>query len=379
MAGQFDQACPGGETEGRFGRVGGGDLLTRNHTAGNDSPATDPEPTSARGETSTALAAERKRHQVSELWSNGTYRTVLGVYVFLVVLILASKGISSSFGTLSFTRTVVALSAFTAVAAFGQFVVVLTGGLDLSIPNVMTTSSVVLTGLSLGSNARGLWVLPLVLGIGALIGIVNGLGIVYLKLSPIVMTLAVNVILGGVVLVYTNGTPKGVAPPFIVKTVQGNVIGGTIPNVIVLLAVFTTIGIILLNQTVFGRYIYTVGSNREVAYLSGVRVNRVIVIVYAISGLCGALAGVMLVGYSNQSSLGLGDPYLLLSLAAVVVGGSNILGGRGLYIGVLGGAIILTTITTMLAGTSLPDAVKQIVYAVAIIAAVLAARQQQSA
>jgi ribose transport system permease protein len=320
---------------------------------------------------------ERGQSRLGRLWANRSYRTVLGVYLFLIVLIIASKGVSSSFGTLGFVRTVVALSAFTAVAAFGQFVVVLTGGLDLSIPNVMTTAGVVLTGVSLGDNARVWWVLPLVLVIGAAIGAVNGLGIVYLKLSPVVMTLAVNVILSGAILVYTNGTPKGRTPSFVVKTIQGNVFDGSLPNIIILLVIFTVLGMLLINQTVFGRYVYAVGSNRQVAYLSGVRVNRLLITVYAISGLCGALAGVMLAGYSNQSFLSLGDPYLLLSLAAVVVGGANILGGRGLYVGVLGGAIILTTIDTTLSGTSLPEAVKQIVYAVAIVAAVLAARQQQ--
>jgi ribose transport system permease protein len=337
-------------------------------------PGSPPSPGSA-----PAPSADRGRKLIAKLWTNRTYRTVLGVYVFLIILIIGSKVVSSSFGTLSFARTVIGLSAFTAVVAFGQFVVVLTGGLDLSIPNVMTAASVILTGLSVGINARVWWVLPLVLALGAAIGIVNGLGIVYLKLSPVVMTLAVNVILSGVILVYTNGTPKGRTPSFIVKTIQGKALGNAIPNVIVLLIVFTIIGTIIINQTVFGRYVYAVGSNREVAYLSGVRVNRVLITVYAISGLCAALAGVMVAGYGNQSFLGLGDPYLLLSLAAVVVGGANILGGRGLYIGVLGGAIILTTITTTLSGTDLPEAVKQIVYAVAIIAAVLAARQQQSA
>lgn len=354
--------------------------MTSNESPDAGARATDPErATTPPPGKAPAPAVDRGRMWISKLWTNRTYRTVLGVYVFLVVIIIASKTVSSSFGTLGFTRTVIELSTFTAVVAFGQFVVVLTGGLDLSIPNVMTASSVILTGLSLGINARVWWVLPLVLALGAAIGIVNGLGIVYLKLSPVVMTLAVNVVLSGVVLVYTNGTPKGRTPSFVAKTIQGKAFGNAIPNIIILLIVFTIVGTILINQTVFGRYVYAVGSNREVAYLSGVRVNRVIIAVYAISGLCAALAGVMLAGYGNQSFLGLGDPYLLLSLAAVVVGGANILGGRGLYIGVLGGAIILTTITTTLSGTSLPEAVKQIVYAVAVIAAVLAARQQQSA
>lgn len=321
---------------------------------------------------------DRRMFGLSRIWTNRSYRTVLGVYVFLAILIIASKGVSSSFGSLNFTSTVVALSAFAAVAAFGQFVVVLTGGLDLSIPNVMTMAAVVMTGVSLGQDARIWWVLPLVLVMGVVFGIVNGLGIVYLRLSPVVMTLAVNVILSGAILVYTNGTPKGRTPPSIVKVIQGHVFDGALPNIIIMLVVFTIIGMLVVNRTVFGRYVYAVGSNRQVAFLSGVRVNLIIIAVYAISGLCAAIAGVMLAGYGNQSFLGLGDPYLLLSLAAVVVGGTNILGGRGLYIGVLGGAIILTTISTTLSGTSLPEAVKQIVYAVAIIAAVLAARQQRT-
>jgi len=341
--------------------------------------AAGPEPEVAGGESGGGANAGSSRSWLARIWVNRSYRTVFGVYVFLLVLIIASRGVSSSFGSLGFTRTVVALSAFTAVAAFGQFVVILTGGLDLSVPNVMTLAAVVLTDKSLGLDSRVWWVLPLVLAIGVVIGVSNGLGIVYLRLSPVVMTLAMNVILSGAVLVYTNGTPKGRTPPVIVNVIQGKSFGGAVPNVIILLVVFTIVGTLVVNQTVFGRYIYAVGSNRQVAYLSGVRVNRLIVTVYAISGLCSAVAGVMLAGYGNQSFLGLGDPYLLLSLAAVVVGGASILGGRGLFVGVVGGAIILTTISTTLSGTSLPEAVKQIVYAVAIIAAVLVARQQQQA
>lgn len=318
-------------------------------------------------------AGPRQRRR---LLGDRSARTVVGVYIFLVVLILASRTVSPAFGSLSFTRTVIALSAFTAVAAFGQFIVVLTGGLDLSIPNTIALVGVVLTGVSLGQSSRVWWVVPLVLALGTAVGVVNGLGIVYLRLSPVVMTLAVNVILSGVVLVYTSGTPKGSTPSNIVHLIQGKVFGGELPNIIILLVVFAVLGTLLLNQTVFGRYVYAVGSNRQVAYLSGVRVNLVVVAVYAISGFCSGLAGIMLAGYGNQSFLGMGDPYLLLSLAAVVVGGASILGGRGYYVGVLGGAIILVTISTTLSGTSLPEAVKQIVYAVAIIAAVLAARQQ---
>jgi ribose transport system permease protein len=300
-------------------------------------------------------------------------RTVLAVYGFLVVLFFASKLVSPSFGTVGFLKTVVVTATFAAIAGFGQFVVVLTGGLDLSLPSVISLSGVLFTGLSNGENGNIAWALPLVCGLGVAVGVVNGVGITYLRLAPVVMTLAVNVILSGVVLVYTNGTPKGGTPSAIIHLMQGNV--GGLPYVVIILLVFTGVAMLVMNKTVFGRDLYALGSNRRVSYLSGLRVNFLTVSAYALSGLTAALTGVMLDGYGNQSYLGMGDPFLLLTLAAVVVGGVSILGGRGLYLGVVGGALILETISTTLSGTSLPEAVKQIVYAVAIIAAVLVARQ----
>lgn len=300
-------------------------------------------------------------------------RTVIAVYAFLIILIFASKAISTSFGSLGFVRTVAVTATFAAIAAFGQFVVILTGGLDLSVPSVISLSGVLFTGLSNAQDSNIVWALPLVCAVGVAVGIINGLGVTYLRLAPVVMTLAVNVILSGAVLVYTNGTPKGGTPPGVIHAIQGSV--GGLPYVIIILLVFTLLATLLMNKTVFGRCLYALGSNRRVAYLSGLRVNRLTVSAYALSGFSAALVGVMLDGYGNQSYLGMGDPYLLLTLAAVVLGGVSILGGRGLFLGVVGGALILQTISTTLSGTSLPEAVKQIVYAVAIIAAVLAARQ----
>ena len=300
-------------------------------------------------------------------------RTVLAVYAFLVVLIFASKLVNSSFGSLGFVRTIAVTATFIAIAAFGQFVVILTGGLDLSLPGIISLAGVLFTGLSGGENGNIWWAFPAVCAVGIGIGIVNGIGVTYLRLAPVVMTLAVSVILSGVVLVYTNGTPKGGTPPAVIHAVQGRLWG--IPHVVLMLVVFAVVAILFMNKTVFGRYLYALGSNRRVAYLSGLRVGRLTVSAYAISGFTAAVTGMMLDGYGNQSYLGMGDPYLLLTLAAVVLGGVSISGGRGLYLGVIGGALILQTISTTLSGTSLPEAVRQIVYAVAIIAAVLAARQ----
>lgn len=329
-------------------------------------------------------ASERERNEargnrLSRRLGRGDLPTLIGVYALLVVILLCARFVSASFGSFSFVRTVIALSAFTAVAAFGQYAVVLTGGLDLSIPNMITLCGSLLTGFSLGADGRVWWVLPAVLAVGVLLGAANGVGVVYLRLAPVVMTLAMNVILGGAVLVYTGGTPKGRTPSAIVSLIQGSRAFGTpIPNLIVVLAVLVAIGVVLMTRTVFGRHVFALGSNARVARLSGVRVNRTLIAVYALSGLASAVVGVMLCGYGGQSYLDMGDPYLLIPLAAVVVGGTSILGGRGSYLGVLGGAMVLTALSTILAGTSLPEAFRQIVYAVVILGAVITTRQRDS-
>lgn len=312
--------------------------------------------------------------RLKKFWAKQSTRTILSVYAVLLVLLFSARFVSESFGPVSLAKTVVALAVFSAVVAFGQYLVVLTGGLDLSIPSVMTLSGVVLTAETLGLDSKAVYIVPLVLVLGGLIGLVNGLGIVYAAISPVVMTLAVNVIIGGAVLVYTNGTPSGTAPPFLVSLTQSKT-GGSFPTIGVFLAVFVVIAIFAVGRTAFGRQVYAIGSNPRVAYLSGVSVNRLTLAVYSISGMTAAIGGMLLTGYSGQSYLTLGDPYLLLSLAAVILGGVAITGGRGSYIGVVGGALILITISVVLSGTSLPQSFRQIIYAVVIIAAVLTARQ----
>jgi ribose transport system permease protein len=308
--------------------------------------------------------------------ANRSLRAVLTVYAFAIVLFFCARFVSASYGSFDYLWNVLVVATFIAVTGFGQGAVVLAGGLDLSIPGVMAFVGVVFTQVSLGSNTRAIWAIPLMLLLGSGLGMANGIGVFYLRLAPVVATLASNVILAGVVLVYTNGTPKGTAPGFVVHLAQSQVFGN-VPILVFFLLGFTILGVLLLNGTVFGRYLYAVGSSRETAFLSAVPIHRTIISSYAVSGFCSAVGAMLLAGYANQSYLGMGDPYLLLSLAAVVVGGSAISGGRGYFLGTLAGAFILATASTMLSGTTLPEAVKQIVYAVAILVAVLATRQKE--
>jgi ribose transport system permease protein len=231
-------------------------------------------------------------------------------------------------------------------------------------------------GLIRGSDATAAWAVPLGLALGAGLGALNGAGIVLLGLPPIVMTLAMNGILQGAALVYSNGTPAGFASPAERWLMTGS-LGGVTP-VVWFLAAFVALALLLLNRTTFGRRVYAVGNSPLVARLSGVGVGGTLIGVYALSGFCAALVGVLLSGFSGQASLGMGDEYLLPSIAAVVVGGTLITGGRGHYLGMLGGVLLLTALSTLLAGTTLPSAVRDIILGLVVLGAVLALRERTS-
>jgi ABC-type glucose/galactose transport system permease subunit len=190
------------------------------------------------------------------------------------------------------------------------------------------------------------------------------------------ITLAMNGILQGAALVYSNGTPAGFSSSGLHWFMTGD-IGGLSP-VVIFIAVFVAGSVVLLGGTVFGRRVYAVGNSVTVASLSGVNVPRTLVLVYALSGLCSAIVGVMLTGFSGQASLGMGDEYLLPSIAVVVVGGTLITGGRGHYLGMLGGALLLTALQTLLDDTNLPHAVRDIIFGLVVLGAVLALRERSA-
>lgn len=304
-----------------------------------------------------------------------TLRYVVPSYIALVIVLVVTAIVFNGMEVRYFNSLLV-LSCFLAILALGQGSVILTGGLDLSVPWTIGLSGILLTGLSAGQNEAMIWVLPAVILLGAVVGLANGLGVVGLGLPPIVITLATNGILQGIALVYSNGTPAGFAAPAIRWLMTGRVFGTT--PIIWLLALFVIGATILLDRTGFGRRIYAVGNSARVAYLSGVRVGSTFVGAYVLSGVCSAVVGILLAGFNGQASLGMGDEFLLPSIAVVVVGGTLITGGRGHYLGMIGGALLLTALQTLLAGTTLPHATRDIIFGLVVLGAVLALRDRQT-
>ncbi|MDZ5696524.1 ABC transporter permease [Chelativorans sp. M5D2P16] len=306
-----------------------------------------------------------------------TLRFALPAYVCLVLVILVTQlWLGRTVFSPTYWNSLAVLSSFLALLALGQGTVILTGGLDLSVPWVVGISGIVLAGMVNGSDAALVYALPLVLAMAALIGFANGVGVVFLGISPIVMTLAMNGILQGFALLYSQGTPAGFAAPMLRWFMTGRI--GPVTPVVLFLFLFVVGAVLLLGKTAFGRRVYAIGNRLRAARLSGISVDRTLLLVYTLSGFCAGLVGVLLTGFSGQASLGMGDDYLLPSIAVVVVGGALITGGRGHYLGMLGGVLLLTALQMLLAGTNLPYATRAILYGLVVLLAVVALREKRT-
>lgn len=305
-----------------------------------------------------------------------TLRYALPAYVCLLIIVVVTQfWLGRAIFNPGYWNSLLVLSSFLAVLALGQGTVILTGGLDLSVPWVIGISGIILAGVVNGSDVALVYALPLVLLIAVAIGFANGVGIVYLGISPIVMTLAMNGILQGFALLYSQGTPSGFSSPMLRWFMTGRVLG--ITPVVFFVIVFAAAAVLLLGRTAFGRRVYGIGNGVRAAQLSGIAVEKTLILVYILSAVCAALVGVMLTGFSGQASLGMGDDYLLPSIAVVVVGGALITGGRGHYLGMLGGVLLLTALQMLLAGTTLPYATRAILYGLVVLGAVMALRERR--
>ena len=246
----------------------------------------------------------------------GDVWTALTLFGLTVALILASRWISPNFGGWSEAKAILVLSCFVIVLAFGQQMVILTGGLDLSIASVMTMGGVLAFSWIGDSPTAVIWGTPAILLLTALIGGLNGIGVVVLRVPPFIMTLAMGIIVYGVTLGITGGTPRGQASPTLSALFTSSVLD--VPLVIYLMAAITILGSLLQLGTGFGRRLYAVGTNPAAAYIAGLPVRWLTFLTYAISGASAGLAGILMVGYAGGATLTMGQSFQLPSIAAVV-------------------------------------------------------------
>lgn len=316
----------------------------------------------------------------------GASLSTVSAYALCVALFVIATLHAPGFAHAGNVRQLLVFASFVGFAALGQTLVVLSGGLDLSVPWLMAFGGIQLSHWATG-GLPGAAAIVLVVLAGVLIGALNGFGVAWLRIPPIVMTLAV----GGLVQAYLLSIgllkSKGNQVPAAAVDVASNRIGPFPVVAVVWLVVALVVGV-LLARAAAGRRVYAVGSNEVVARLSGIDVRRVRLACYAISGGAAAFGGVVLSGYVGSTYLDIGAPYLFASIAAVIVGGASILGGRGSYWGTVAGALTLTVLSAMLPLFKLSDAGLKVVYGAVILIGVwlstsggelIAARRSRSA
>ncbi len=301
--------------------------------------------------------------------------TVTTFYIFAlsILLIAGSRFVSPALGSWSQASTVVTLASFLIVVAFGQGLVILIGGLDLSVASVMTLGAVLGTTWIGGSNSGALYLIPLILIVCAAIGVVSGLGVTLLGVPPFIMTMATGIIVSSAALGYTNGTPRGSSPTLFVDLMKGEWAG--VPILLVFIPLFAIAGAVVQGGTSLGRRLFAIGANPRAAYVAGVPVTGTTILAYGASAAFAGFAGLMLAGYSDGATLRMGDAYLLPSIAAVVVGGSSILGGRGSFMATVGGAVLLTTLGTVIAALGIGQGWRTVIEGAIVLVALLLLRE----
>jgi ribose transport system permease protein len=295
-------------------------------------------------------------------------RNALLLLLVSSVLIFASRGLGPGFGSFAQIKAILLISSFVMVVAFGQQMVILIGGLDLSVASMMTLGGVLAFNWIGNSGPALLWGVPLILLTTAAVGACSGIGVSVVGIPPFIMTLAMGIILYGVTLGFTQGTPTGTASPFLASLFASTALG--VP-MLYLLVLGTVLGWFVQTRTAFGRSLYALGNSPTVAYVAGLPVRRLTVATYAISGASAALAGILMTGYVSGVTLMMGQGYLLPSVAAVVIGGTSIVGGRGIYPGAVAGAILLTTLSTIVSSLGIAEGWRTIVYGAVILAALV--------
>ena len=293
---------------------------------------------------------------------------VFMVFFFTVLLIIARSIIVSGFAIYAQIANIFVIASFLGLIALAQTIVmVIDGGIDISVGALMLVSTVLVADIALRMEG-GMWIgIILSLIICMALGFVNGLITVYLKISPIIITLAMASVITGLMLVYSNGFPQGMSPLGLQNFVYGRVFN--VPSMLILWIAVTAIILFISRKTKLGRLVYGVGSNRLTAELSGAKTRLIRATSYAISGLVCGFTGIFFLGYvgvPNNLEAAAAN-YILPSIAAVVIGGVSLTGGKGSYLGAVGGALLLTTLDSLLMSMYIGTSIRRIIFGLVLV------------
>lgn len=291
---------------------------------------------------------------------------LIALVLVFILLFLATGAVQPNFLSINGVRNTLLQAAPLGILAAAQTVLMLTGGIDLSVTMIATGAAYVAANQS--PNGAGVAILAGVL-VGLLIGSINGVGVAVFRVNPLIMTLAMSGILLGLFTAWTQTVLAGstqVAP--FIKLLGGGAWLGSVPYSVLVWGGVTLAVIWLLRRTGWGRLIYAIGDNDTAVRLAGVRVWQVRLSAYMLAGVLAAMAGILLGGRTGAVDLQLAGAFLLPSVAAAVIGGTSIFGGVGGYTGTILGALILSVLNSLLTFLNIGQAIQQMVYGAIVLA-----------
>ena len=297
---------------------------------------------------------------------------VVTAFGCIVLLLILGSLYSPNFLSPEYLLQQLKVGAFLGIIATGMMLVILLGQIDLSVPWTVTLGAMMgCAAVSYGPAGEAL-AIPFGIFCGVIVGLVNGFGVAYLRIPSMIITLAVNSVAQGLMVAYTGGfAPQDSASAAMKFLAAPSSLGCGIPNAVLVWIVVGVLAVFLLTRTSFGRSVYGIGNRESAAYLSGIPTQRLVMIAFAISGGLAAFGGVLLAGYAGKAAQAMGDAYLLPSIAAVVLGGTSILGGRGNYLGTIAGVILITLLQSILSVMQIAEFGRQIIYGVIIVVMLL--------
>jgi ribose transport system permease protein len=312
-----------------------------------------------------AVGRESRLRVAQRFLADNPVFVLVGVLVLLFVLtdLVNRSEVGDPFITWNQLSTTLLVAAPLGMIAAGQTLVMLTGGVDLSVAFTATAAAFAASWQGADGTAQGILA---GLGVGLGIGLANGIGVGIFHVNPLIMTLGTSSVTFGLLSIYA-GRPFEKVVPNLVSTLGSDRFFDYLPANLLLWVAVAAVLILGLRYTGYGRMLYAVGDNPVAARLAGVRVWQPLVAVYALCGLFSAMGGLLLVGFTDNPDLGLATPYLLTSVAAVVIGGTSIFGGWGSYSGTIVGVLILTVLGSLLTLLDAEEWQRQVIYGSIII------------
>lgn len=293
----------------------------------------------------------------------------MGLFLVLLVFILIMSVLTPSFLTWNNMRNLLIQSTILCTLSLGVTFVIITGGIDLSVGSVEAVASAIGMALIVKSGIPSFAGVLVMIAVGIFFGVINGVLVTQFRIPPMIVTLATMSIARGIVLVFTNSANIGPVPGAFTILTSSYFAG--IPLIVWVVVIFCIIAWICLAKTAFGRSVYAVGGSELAAKLAGIRTKRIIIMTYMISGLCAAIAGLLLTIRLESAGPNAGDGVEMNAIAAVVVGGTSLSGGRGTVMGTVLGVILISLVSNAVNLLGVPPAWDKIVKGVVIIIAAL--------